>query len=295
VFRVGQGGTIFLREPAGVDFGANPRQMLNLYGAAYGIGVQDFGLYQRTDSDFYWYRGGSHDTRQGQPGEGGVLLMHLDSGGDLSVGTTISLSNAAYGIGMQDGDFYQRTDNEFFWYIGGTHSDTFGDPGQNGRQLMRLGNSGDLLITRSVVTPVLQITGGIDVAEPFEISDHDAPKGTVVIIDEENPGHLKLSESPYDKRVAGIVSGANGINPGISLTQHGTAEGQNVALSGRAYVMADASQGAIKPGDLLTTSNTPGYAMRVTDYARAHGAVLGKAMSPLKEGKGMVLVLVTLQ
>jgi hypothetical protein len=51
----------------------------------------------------------------------------------------------------------------------------------------------------------------------------------------------------------------------------------------------------IKPGDLLTTSDTPGHAMRVADHARAQGAVIGKAMSVLKEGKGMVLVLVTLQ
>jgi hypothetical protein len=46
---------------------------------------------------------------------------------------------------------------------------------------------------------------------------------------------------------------------------------------------------------LLTTSSTPGHAMKVTDHARAQGAILGKAMSSLAEGKGMVLVLVSLQ
>ena len=71
--------------------------------------------------------------------------------------------------------------------------------------------------------------------------------------------------------------------------------GQNVALSGRVYVLADASTGAIKPGDLLTTSDTPGHAMKVTNQNRSQGAILGKAMSPLMSGKGMVLVLVTLQ
>ena len=68
-----------------------------------------------------------------------------------------------------------------------------------------------------------------------------------------------------------------------------------MALSGRVYVLADASGGAIKPGDLLTTSTTPGHAMRVTDHNKAQGAILGKAMSALNDGKGMVLVLVTLQ
>jgi hypothetical protein len=67
-----------------------------------------------------------------------------------------------------------------------------------------------------------------------------------------------------------------------------------VALSGRVYVQADTTAGAIKPGDLLTTSNTPGHAMKVAHHARAQGAILGKAMSALK-GKGMVIVLVTLQ
>ena len=80
------------------------------------------------------------------------------------------------------------------------------------------------------------------------------------------------------------------------MLQEGTLEaGQNVALTGRVYVQADASTGAIEPGDLLTTSDTPGHAMKVSDHAKAQGAILGKAMSALSEGKGMVLVLVTLQ
>jgi hypothetical protein len=73
------------------------------------------------------------------------------------------------------------------------------------------------------------------------------------------------------------------------------AGGRNVALSGRVYVQADASNGSIKPGDLLTTSSTPGRAMRVSDHLKAQGAILGKAMTGLDEGQGMVLVLVTLQ
>jgi len=68
-----------------------------------------------------------------------------------------------------------------------------------------------------------------------------------------------------------------------------------VALTGRVYVQADTSNGAIKPGDLLTTSGTPGRAMKVSDHVRAQGAILGKAMTALNEGKGLVLVLVTLQ
>ena len=159
--------------------------------------------------------------------------------------------------------------------------------------------NGSLKVTgvgNSVTTPVLTVTGGADVAEPFLMSEEDIPKGAVVVIDEENPGQLKLSESAYDRRVAGIVSGAGGVQPGITLSQQGVLEGgQQVALSGRVYVQADATHGPIKPGDMLTTSATPGHAMKVSDHAQAQGAILGKAMSRLESGKGLVLVLVTLQ
>ena len=159
-----------------------------------------------------------------------------------------------------------------------------------GRNVLSLNPNG----TASVA--VLAITGGADLAEPFPMQDEPIAKGAVVVIDEKRPGHLKRSTRAYDRRVAGIVSGANGVQPGISLQQKGVMEGaQNVALSGRVYVQADASEGAIAPGDMLTTSDTPGYAMKVIDPARAQGAVIGKAMSALDEGQGMVLVLVTLQ
>jgi hypothetical protein len=68
-----------------------------------------------------------------------------------------------------------------------------------------------------------------------------------------------------------------------------------VALTGRVYVWADASNGAIVPGDLLTTSDIPGHAMKVMDYEQAQGAILGKAMSSLETGTGLVLILVSLQ
>lgn len=142
----------------------------------------------------------------------------------------------------------------------------------------------------------LTITGGADLAEPFPLKEAALDKGSVVVIDEEHTGQLKLATTAYDTRVAGIISGANGINPGIALHQQGRLEGtDNVALSGRVYVKADASFGAIKPGDLLTTSNNPGHAMKVTNHGRSQGAILGKAMSSLKDGTGLVLVLVTLQ
>ncbi len=142
---------------------------------------------------------------------------------------------------------------------------------------------------------VLQITGGSDFAEPFPIKQTLAV-GSVVVIDENNPGQLIESTLPYDKKVAGIVSGAGGIQPGLTLKQEGVMEGsQNIALSGRVYVLATTENGAIKPGDRLTTSSLAGHAMKATDSNQWDGAVIGKAMSGLENGEGLVLVLVNLQ
>ncbi|MBC8414191.1 hypothetical protein H8E50_11065 [bacterium] len=144
----------------------------------------------------------------------------------------------------------------------------------------------------------IHIMGGADLAEPFEMSDEKfVTPGMLVAIDPDNPGNLKIAEGAYNKTVAGIISGANGINPGMTMLQEGSvANGSHpVALTGRVYAWVDASYGAVEPGDMLTTSETAGHAMKAIDSSRSHGTIVGKAMSGLKEGKGLVLVLVTLQ
>ena len=153
-----------------------------------------------------------------------------------------------------------------------------------------------LHVNGTVRAKVVQITGG-DLAEPFAISDADNIRpGMVVAINPDHPGQLRLSRTAYDRTVAGVVSGAGGIDTGILMFEKADDEGAHpVALSGRVYVYVDAASGPIAPGDLLTTSDTPGYAMKVTDYERGQGAILGKAMSQLDEDTGLVLMLVTLQ
>lgn len=156
--------------------------------------------------------------------------------------------------------------------------------------------NGGVTTSGNVSVRSIIIRGGADLAEPFAMSHRGVEPGSVVVIDEENPGKLKASTLAYDKKVAGIVSGANGISPGISMIQEDKLEaGENVALSGRVYVRADVTSGAIKPGDLLTTSAASGRAMKAADHNQAQGAILGKAMTRLDEGEGLVLVLVTLQ
>ncbi len=195
----------------------------------------------------------------------------------------------------QDGDYARlefQAASRPYWHIavGGGAANQMNFYNSTNGDVMTLKEDGNLFVK------VLTITGGADIAEPFQMSQRDLPKGAVVIIDDEHPGHLKLSTEPYDRRVAGVISGAGGVNPGLSLSQQGVLEGnQQVALTGRVYVQADASSGPIQPGDLLTTSATPGHAMKAADPTRAHCAILGKAMTGLKNGKGLVLVLVALQ
>ena len=150
-----------------------------------------------------------------------------------------------------------------------------------------------------IITDELQIDGGSDFAEHFDIVEEeslDPLPGMVVSIDPASTGKLEITKSAYDRKVAGIISGANGVETGLMMGQRGSiADGDYpVALSGRVYVYANMEGGKIQPGDLLTTSSTAGYAMKVQDYGKAQGAIIGKAMTTIDKN-GFVLVLVNLQ
>jgi hypothetical protein len=148
---------------------------------------------------------------------------------------------------------------------------------------------------RSTGDTVMELGSGLDYAEGFDVSDSAKPEpGSVLIIDPDNPGHLKISTTAYDTKVAGIVAGAGGLGSGVRLGAD--VFDNDVALAGRVFCKVETSAAAVKTGDLLTTSDIAGYAMKVGDHARAQGAILGKAMQDLQRGeKGTILVLVTLQ
>lgn len=134
-----------------------------------------------------------------------------------------------------------------------------------------------------------------DVAEWVPTTEKLAD-GTVVIVDPAQPNRVKAASRAYDTRVAGAVSR----QPGLILGEKGD-DKTLVAASGRVRIKADASYGAIRIGDLLVTSPTPGYAMKskpMTIGGQAMhrpGTLLGKALEALPTGKGEILVLLTLQ
>ena len=144
------------------------------------------------------------------------------------------------------------------------------------------GNSGDIILQNA------------DTAEEFEVGDDTAAPGMVMVLDDN--GKLYCSRGAYDRRVAGIISGAGMYRPGIILGR--TPNGGKklpLALNGRVYCHVDATQAPIAVGDLLTTSPTPGHAMKADDPLQAFGAVIGKALQPLTSGQGLIQVLVALQ
>jgi hypothetical protein len=150
------------------------------------------------------------------------------------------------------------------------------------------------------VTGQLGVAGDIvlanaDCAEDFDVEDATlAEPGTVMVMGE--GGVLVPCASEYDKRVAGVVSGAGHFKPGVVLDKRETAHARRpIALLGKVYCKATAISGPIHVGDLLTTSATPGHAMKAGDAGRAFGAVIGKALGPLEGGNGLVPILIALQ
>jgi hypothetical protein len=134
-----------------------------------------------------------------------------------------------------------------------------------------------------------------DCAEEFDIAESEVPDpGTVMVLD--NNGCLAPSAGPYDKRVAGVISGAGEFKPGLILGRSQPSPSRlPVALVGKVYCKVDASYAPIEIGDLLTTSPTRGHAMKAEDPLAGFGAVIGKALKPLGAGQSLLPILVALQ
>jgi len=152
--------------------------------------------------------------------------------------------------------------------------------------------TGDIFVSGDVLLTNPQ---GKDCAEDFEVlGAEDIDPGSVVVIDSE--GAIKRSDRAYDKRVAGVVSGAGDYKPGIVLGREQLeANRMPVALMGKVFCKVDAQYSPIDVGDLLTTSPTPGHAMKAEDQFKAFGAVIGKALRAAGKGQGLIPILVALQ
>jgi hypothetical protein len=154
---------------------------------------------------------------------------------------------------------------------------------------------GNVSVTGTVTVGGDVVLTGADCAERFDVVEIEAAEpGTVMVIADD--GALRPSRQAYDRRVVGVVSGAGSFRPGIVLDRDvDTQPRATIALVGKVYCRVDADVAPIATGDLLTTSTTPGHAMKAVDPARGFGAVIGKALQPRAGGCGLLAILVALQ
>jgi len=142
-----------------------------------------------------------------------------------------------------------------------------------------------------------QVLGAVyqDVAEWVPATGKLAA-GTVVVLNRDKNNEVQASMNAYDSAVAGVVSAMPGLILGVEAP-----EKAQIATTGRVKVKVDATAHPIKVGDLLVTSDKPGMAMfsQPVDVSgiKFHrpGTLIGKALEPLPNGEGEILVLLSLQ
>jgi len=226
-------------------------------------------------------------------GSGNVLLPSANYGqdGNLYFGGTTDTGQIGmrlFGGNVNNGQFRSG----FIDVRAGTPTDGLifrVDTSYGSAERMRICANGNILVTGDIV---LQ---NADCAEEFAVNDCGAIEpGTLMVLTED--GSLRPSTEAYDKKVAGVISGAGDLKPGLVLDKQPESRNRMpLALMGKVNCKADAQYGAIEAGDLLTTSPTSGHAMKATDPAKAFGTVIGKALKPLKTGTGLIPLLISLQ
>ena len=135
-----------------------------------------------------------------------------------------------------------------------------------------------------------------DCAEDFDVVDPDrAEPGTVMVLGAQ--GALQESSQPVRQACRGCFPVPGTSSPASPWTSGlvPTRRGKPMALLGKTYCKVDAGRAPIEIGDMLTTSEVPGHAMKADDPVRAFGAVIGKALRPLADGRGLIPILIALQ
>ena len=140
----------------------------------------------------------------------------------------------------------------------------------------------------AVFTGTVQTQTGSDFAEEFA-TPYDLEAGTVVVMDEAGYKSVKPSISSYDKTVVGIVSN----NPSIIAGRVESKYTAIIAMMGVVKVKVTGDNGKIYKGDMLTTADREGYAMKA-DNSKP-GTIIGKALENLSDKTGEINVLVNLQ
>jgi M6 family metalloprotease-like protein len=155
--------------------------------------------------------------------------------------------------------------------------------------VFRVTSDGTVLADSTVHAKAFVIDGAADVAEWVSVSG-PADAGAVVELDPDNPGAYRLSSSACSPWVAGVIS----TEPGVVLGHADASERRALlALVGIVPTHVNDEGGPILPGDLLVSSSTPGRAMRWDGSEPCPCALVGKALEPMTDETGLILVLLT--
>ncbi len=127
--------------------------------------------------------------------------------------------------------------------------------------------------------------GGADLAENFS-SKNQLDPGTVVVMGDYGYRSIKPSSKVYDKTVVGVVSE----NPAIIMSEVDFGYKTPIALAGVVKVKVASS---VHKGDLLTSSDIEGYAMKAEEYKP--GAIIGKALEDFEGDFGEIMCIIILK
>lgn len=226
----------------------------------------------------------------------GILTVETQATGTADVEVTARVEKSTSGatacnsgtaVGGQPGTFASNTNARK------TSTSTFLDaPASTSTQYYNVCSDTDTVgttanITRLRMTLFEVDNSNADLAEVYPTNDRTLQIAELVSMDPTIKGGVKRSTKAYDSTIVGVKSTSPGLLIG-GKGEEGVA-GVAVALSGRVPVLVNDENGPIQPGDPLTSSSTPGVAMKATKG----GYVIGRAMQAYTEtGQGAVLAFV---
>jgi hypothetical protein len=206
----------------------------------------------------------------------GSSITRGDITGDWHLTGTFDVSNGTLKSStLTTGSSITRGDITGDWHLTGTFDVSNGTLKSS---TLTTGSS----ITRGDITGDWHLTGTFeatyaDLAEFYE-GDQEYQAGTVLVFGGDK--EVTTTTTINDTRSAGVVT----TNPAYVMNTAQTGIRVCVALAGRIPCRV---VGRVKKGDMLTTSATPGYAVKATNPTL--GAVIGKALEDKDYGEAGVI------
>lgn len=209
------------------------------------------------------YKQGTDVTLTANPGDDSYFVEWSGDASGTSSSTLVTMDDDKTVTATFDPEYLRKTSSVF-----------------------RVARSGDVLADENYYGSGF-VTGNADLAERVKVTEPVEP-GDLLVFDPDNPGEYRKNDKPYSPLAAGVVS----TSPGMLLSEIGKQHPVAIALVGTVPVKVNTENGPIDPGDLLTSSSKPGFAMACENITLCSGVIIGKALNGLEEGEGKIRMLV---